>query len=123
MNENKAIQEELLASTTELNLELPGITQKDDGFLVTTEDTTENKQTEHTDKSNHTVFSSITTVEDDSKSNVEEDANTDSSRQEDTKLRRSTRTSTITANKRINTSDSNGNHGELNIKFVGRQKK
>ena len=135
MSVNEDKKEVLPATTTVINSELPAITQKEDELPVITENTSEHQPTEYNDESDHTVYSSVTTGEenntvysrvttdeDNPENDSEDELNAESSQQADTGLRRSSRTNTVTLNKWINTSDSNGNQGESNIKFIGHPK-
>ena len=138
-------KEVLQATTTDNDPELPAITQNEDELPVITENLSDQQPSDYNAESDHTVYSDVTPVDDldqtmyssetpgeesnvdsnneeNPKNDNEDEPNIGSSQQVDAGLRRSSRTNTVTMNKRINTSDSNGNQGELNIKFIGRPK-
>ena len=136
-----ADKEVLPAITTDNDLELRVITRNEDKLPVITDNLSDHQTSDYNAESDHTVYSDVTPVDDlnqttyssetpDEDSNDEEnrkndnedEINSGSSQQAETGLRRSSRTNTVTMNKKIDTSDSNGNQGELNIKFIGRPK-
>ena len=145
ITENENDKEVLPAITTDNDLELPAITQNEDKLPVITDNLSDQQTSDYNAESDHTVYSDATPDDDldqttyssetpDEESNVdsneeenpkndnEDETNIGSSQQVDAGLRRSSRTNTVTMNKKIDTSDRNGNQGELNIKFIGRPK-
>ena len=142
-----ADKEVLPAITTDNDPELRVITRNEDKLPVITDNLSDHQTSDYNAESDHTVYSDVTPVdgltpvddlnqttyssetpdeysndEENRKDDNEHDIESGSSHQANIGLRRSARTNTVTVNKKIDTNDSNGNQGELNIKFIGRPK-